>query len=143
MEGAESVVSSEALDVTERRRTKREVPVTYDVLIVEDEAVIRSELAEALEADGLTVMVAPNGRAALDALNQNRARIIILDLIMPVMSGREFVEALVRERGASAPPVLFITAVSNIEHAPPGAVFLKPINVESLLRAVKLHLASH
>jgi CheY-like chemotaxis protein len=86
------------------------------------------------------VLTAADGRQALDLLERTAARVVVSDLVMPVMNGWELAEALRERPGLSHLPVLFVTAVSNVGRAPRGAVFLKPLHLESLLRAVKLHM---
>jgi two-component system cell cycle sensor histidine kinase/response regulator CckA len=61
------------------------------VLVVDDEAVVRSVARSMLERFGYTVLVAANGKQALDLVRQHRhaLALILLDLTMPVMSGEE------------------------------------------------------
>ena len=72
------------------------------VLVVDDEPDIRESLRDALEDEGYRVAVARNGKEALDILpTLEKPVAIILDIIMPVMSGAEFYEigrASCRER---------------------------------------------
>jgi signal transduction histidine kinase/CheY-like chemotaxis protein len=62
------------------------------VLVVDDDAPTRELFRRALERDGRTVLEAPDGAAALALLQQQRPSLILLDLMMPVMDGFEFVE---------------------------------------------------
>ncbi len=112
---------------------------SVDVLLVEDDPVIRGELAEALTEHGLRVCTAEHGREALELLREIRVSVVVTDLVMPVMNGWELAEALEREPGGP-PPLLFLTAVGNVRGRPPGPVFLKPVHLESLLRAIENHL---
>jgi CheY-like chemotaxis protein len=107
-----------------------------DVLLVEDDHVIRDELAEILRREGFTVITAMNGREALEQLERFDCKVLVLDLMLPVMSGWELAEALRSDARFSALPILTITAVANAQRAPAGPIFLKPLNVESLIRAV-------
>jgi signal transduction histidine kinase len=68
-----------------------EAPVGIRLLLVEDDTSIRLALADMLEDEGFAVMVATNGREALDVLREGpRPDVIVLDLMMPVMDGWEF-----------------------------------------------------
>jgi CheY-like chemotaxis protein len=118
------------------RAPEREV----DLLIVEDDQVIREQLAEAFTDEGFTVATAENGERALQVLDHTPARLVITDLVMPVMNGWELAGHLASDPGWGQMPVLFLTAIGNAHRLPRGPVFLKPIDVDSLIRAVKTHL---
>ncbi len=108
------------------------------VLVVEDEEDIRAAVAEILEGEGFEVVIAANGREALDELkHMARPCLILLDLMMPVMNGHEFLASIRDRPRLSTVPVLVLTAVST--EAPPGAQALlrKPFIVEELLEAVQ------
>ncbi|HEU5438447.1 MAG TPA: response regulator [Ktedonobacterales bacterium] len=64
------------------------------VLIVDDEAPIRTMLAEMLKLEGVPFETAGNGREALDLLARGEARIVLLDLSMPVLDGRGMLQEL-------------------------------------------------
>lgn len=112
----------------------------YDVLVVEDDGVMREQLALALTDEGFTVTTARDGREALDAVRQNSVSLVVLDLMLPVISGREVAQALKADPMLSEIPVVMVTAVTNVHLAPPGPVYLKPIHRDSFVRAVRLHL---
>jgi CheY-like chemotaxis protein len=121
------------------RRLARQPPSKRprrDVLVVEDEALIRDELADILRYEGYTVITAENGREGLEKLEQYDVQVLVLDLMLPVMSGWELFTAVRARPELAALPVLTITAVSNAHRAPGGPLFLKPLNVDSLVRAV-------
>jgi CheY-like chemotaxis protein len=80
------------------------------VLIVDDEKDIRDLLRFALIADGYEVMTATNGVEAMESIHQSAPGAILLDLMMPRMSGYDVLDAL-RERGWLAQmPVVIMTA---------------------------------
>jgi CheY-like chemotaxis protein len=111
------------------------------VLIVEDDPVICEQLAELMRDEGMVVATAGDGREALQRLADVKARVVVTDLVMPVMNGWELAEALREDPSLAALPILFLTAVGNGRGTrPPGPLFLKPIDVDSLLRAVKAYL---
>ena len=108
------------------------------VLVVEDDEDIRAAIAEILEGEGYDVTVAANGSEALDELQtMRRPRLILLDLMMPVMNGHEFLAHIRETPRMQGVPVLVLTAVST--EAPPGArgLLRKPFIVEELLDAVQ------
>lgn len=65
----------------------------YNILIVEDEKILRDAYATILTQEGFTVWTAPDGSAALEQLALHRPNLILLDLLMPVMDGFAFLEA--------------------------------------------------
>jgi DNA-binding NarL/FixJ family response regulator len=62
------------------------------ILIVEDETILREAYAIVLESHGFRVSTAANGQVALDALIAEMPDLILLDLLMPVMGGKQFLE---------------------------------------------------
>ncbi|HUX21838.1 MAG TPA: response regulator, partial [Spirochaetia bacterium] len=57
--------------------------MNFNVLVVDDEKNIREGLGKALELDGHNVVLAPEGKAALDIVNNNEIDLVIADLKMP------------------------------------------------------------
>ena len=106
------------------------------VLVVEDEQDIRETLRDILEMEGYRVHCASNGKEALDALAEMpRPRLILLDLMMPVMSGYELLQALRANDDLSSIPVTVVSAVG--EKLTEGtSVLRKPVDLETLLHAV-------
>jgi two-component system, OmpR family, response regulator MprA len=78
------------------------------VLVVDDEDAVRSALTHALQRDGYDVSTAADGAAALATLLQNRHEAVVLDVLMPELSGLEVCRAL-RARGDHT-PILMLTA---------------------------------
>jgi two-component system, NtrC family, sensor kinase len=67
---------------------------TTAVLVAEDELVLRTLLADVLRSDGYEVRDVENGRRALDLLRQHRFDVVIADIRMPEVGGRELYEAI-------------------------------------------------
>jgi DNA-binding response OmpR family regulator len=82
------------------------VPIR-SVLLVDDEPLIRETVAEALEADGLRVITAADGREALLRFRADPPDLVLLDLMLPQLSGMEVCRILRRE---SAVPIIMLTA---------------------------------
>jgi CheY-like chemotaxis protein len=110
------------------------------VLVVEDDASTRAGLTALLEAEGYSVLGAENGRQALDLLaSGDPPRLILLDLMMPVMDGWQF---LVQQRLAAAsapqPPVVLLSGLAFIDGVTGVADFLrKPIEPKAVLACVQ------
>jgi hypothetical protein len=79
-------------------------------LLVDDQPDNRDLLRRMMEADGWRILEATDGLQALEAARRQRPDIILLDLMMPVMDGFEFIDHLQRDEALSAVPVLVITA---------------------------------
>jgi DNA-binding response OmpR family regulator len=77
------------------------------ILVVDDEPTLRETLAEKLEMDGFRVLTAADGRQALDRFHQSQPDLVILDLMLPELSGIEVCRVIRRESGV---PILMLTA---------------------------------
>jgi CheY-like chemotaxis protein len=78
---------------------------TTRILLVDDDPSLRSLIRILLSSSGYEVVTAVNGEDALDRLDEAEFSLILLDLEMPVMNGREFFEQL-RARGDETPVVI-------------------------------------
>jgi len=112
------------------------------VLVVDDEPMVRETLGQVLTEEGYVVDLAVDGETALERVHAARPDAILLDLMMPGMNGRQFLQALREEPAYEAVPVLIMTAVHGLEVnlAMIGAseVVEKPFNVDELLNKVAL-----
>lgn len=109
------------------------------ILIVEDEYTIRETLREALELEGYTVLTAEHGKEGLNILrSQKKPDLILLDMMMPIMSGDEFLKKLALEPEHSRIPVIIVSA-TEVEKTVRGAkAFVKkPPDLEILLGMVQ------
>jgi len=77
------------------------------ILVVDDEPTQREMLAEALEAEGFTIVTAADGRAALLKFREAKPDLILLDLMLPELSGIEVCRIIRAESGV---PILMLTA---------------------------------
>ena len=115
-------------------------PSSARVLVVDDDADIRDLLAHFLEVEGFHVASARNGQEAIDRLRQgDRACVILLDLMMPIMNGWQFRSAQKEDPALAAIPVVVISAVVP-DHAPPidaNAYMRKPLDLDRLLTTVR------
>ena len=80
------------------------------ILVVDDDDAIRALLRTVLRRRGFTVDAARNGIDALEQMVANRYALIVLDLMMPRMSGYELLEHLGRQSIMTRPRVLVLTA---------------------------------
>src|SRR2546425_13082456 len=77
------------------------------ILVVEDETTLRETLAEALEAEGFRVVQAADGQAALTRFRADRPDLVLLDLMLPELSGIEVCRIIRAESGV---PIVMLTA---------------------------------
>jgi two-component system, sensor histidine kinase and response regulator len=106
------------------------------ILIVEDDADIRETLADVFQDEGYAVTTARDGTEALATLSHVRPCVIILDLIMPVMSGVEVFATMQADARLKDIPV--IVSTSDPTRAPASVLVMKkPINLDRLVAAVK------
>ena len=111
------------------------------ILIVDDEPDLREVVAELLEMEDYAVLQAANGQLALDVLAATGPPcMVLLDLMMPVMDGYEFLNRLRADDRYRELPVLMLTAHFSAT-APPGTVGLlrKPVDIAELLKLVARH----
>ncbi len=114
------------------------------VLLVEDEESLRAGLIYALEREGYRVDVAADGEAALAALRASAPDLVLLDVMMPKVSGFEVLEAL-RAEGREV-PVILLTAkgeeADRVRGLDLGAddYVVKPFGLAELLARVRARL---
>jgi CheY-like chemotaxis protein len=113
------------------------------ILVIDDETSIRDVLTEVLEEEGYGVVTAANGLEAISVLRHSREPpcVILLDWMMPVMTGWEFCKEQQQDPALAAIPVVVLSATQNIqqEAAALGAAahIPKPINFNHLLHTVE------
>jgi CheY-like chemotaxis protein len=113
------------------------------VLIIEDDPDLRETLAELLRLNGYSVQTAANGQDALQSLRGNDLpRLILLDLMMPVMNGWEFRDALAKDPRLAQVPVVVLSGVDDTSEAADVRAdghLTKPVTLEAVLNAVQSH----
>jgi two-component system, sensor histidine kinase and response regulator len=107
------------------------------ILIVEDDPEIRASLRDALEDEGYLVRCAENGQVALETIrNHGRPAAVVLDLLMPVMTGNELYDAMQADPALANIPI--IVSTSEPHRAPRGCpVVKKPFDLQAMLAAVE------
>jgi CheY-like chemotaxis protein len=114
------------------------------VLVVEDNANMREAFADILEMLNYQVMIAPNGRDALDILEKygHRVALVLSDLVMPVMSGKSLFYAL-KEQYPEIKMIILTghpmeKELSDMLEEGLSGYLLKPPNIERLAQKVSL-----
>jgi CheY-like chemotaxis protein len=111
------------------------------VMVIEDDEGIRAALAQALIEEGYLVITAENGRQGLDQLRSGPLPgLILLDLMMPVMDGRAFLEVRAGDPRLADVPVVVVTADTRATHHSSSldaqAILAKPLSLQTLLETV-------
>lgn len=116
------------------------------LLLVEDEASLAEPLAYALQQEGFVVDTAADGRAALDLFEAHAPDLVILDLMLPGLSGWQLLPAFRRQRDV---PVIMLTAradeadrVAGLEMGADDYV-TKPFSMRELIARVRAVLRRH
>jgi CheY-like chemotaxis protein len=109
------------------------------LLLVEDDVDLRETLAEILRLQGFDPVTAGSGAEAFEILRQGEApRVILLDLMMPEMSGWEFRDVQRRDPALASIPVVLISGVSDLAEAAEAthasAFLSKPVDIDVLVR---------
>ncbi len=107
------------------------------VLIVDDEPSIRFLVRVTLENEGFDVVEAHHGGAALARVQESRPDLVVTDLMMPVMGGRELIERLRADPDTASIPIVVLSANGNLKAGAADAALGKPFDPVSLLESVQ------
>ncbi len=105
-------------------------------------------LTDTLDHAGFTVLIATDGQSALELLDQITPDLVLMDAVMPGMSGFESCRRMKQEKMLSNLPVIFLTGLSESSHVVEGLAsggvdyVTKPIVVDELLARIRVHLGN-
>ena len=114
------------------------------ILVVDDEPGVRGMVAAVLEDEGHTVRTAGSGTQALDALKREHFDLVVLDIMLPGMDGRDVYRRLGESPCLACIPVIMMS-VAEVPHEVSGrliAFLAKPFDIDTLLAIVSKALAS-
>lgn len=109
------------------------------ILIVDDEEIIRNMLKVNLERKEFECLVAENGRDAIRIAKENKPNLIILDLILPKLSGEEVCKEIRSDEETKNIPIIILTAKDTYANKTAGIdiganyYLTKPCTIEQLL----------
>ena len=117
--------------------------MTRRALVCEDDFSIRLLLEAVLTRYGLTVESVATGVDAVARLRRQHYELVLLDLLLPVMSGYEIIDLFVRERPELLSRVVIVTAVQRAfrESLPVAAAIPKPFDLDDLGQVIQRVLA--
>jgi DNA-binding response OmpR family regulator len=114
--------------------------MSTSVLIIDDEYGLADIVADVLGERGYVVRVAINGRQGLDYMRAERPDIILLDVMMPIMTGPEVLAAMRADRELAQVPVIIMSALlESIPKDEPKlfqAMLVKPFAPDALFKAI-------
>jgi len=110
-----------------------------DVLLVEDHADTQEILVHLLTEQGYSVLTADNGQQALDLLERGiRPRLIVVDLMLPRVSGSDLLSVLRADAELRQTPIVVITAAPKDSfHVIADAILHKPLDYARLLTTIR------
>jgi DNA-binding response OmpR family regulator len=118
------------------------------ILVVEDEEEVCSVLTRILEGEGYRVGAAADGAAAIARVRSDRPDAVMLDVMLPGMSGFDVCQELKFHRDTNLIPILMMTAMSDVESRRKGlwvganAYLTKPFDASEMLRTLR-HVLDH
>ncbi|MGY6551270.1 MAG: response regulator [Erythrobacter sp.] len=118
------------------------------ILVIDDNPESLRFIVDTLEDEGMTVLIARSGEAALELLEHTLPDLILMDGMMPGMSGLETTRQIKRTPASAHIPVIFMTGMTEPEHVvaalETGGVdyVRKPIVIDELLARMRVHLAN-
>jgi CheY-like chemotaxis protein len=110
------------------------------IFVVDDDIDLRETIGELLAEEGYATRLFQNGRRALDEMRAGvRPLLILLDLMMPEMSGWQFREEQLRDEALRGIPVVVMTASRGFDRSGLAAseILLKPVGILEILAAVE------
>mgnify|MGYP001572347003 CR=1 FL=1 len=114
------------------------------ILIIDDSALTRNALSEALIARGFTALTADNGKAGLDLIQKGAPDVVLMDVVMPVMDGWETCRQIRAAANLQSVPIIIMTHKNThgdlLRAFEVGAneFMEKPIDVDELVREIEL-----
>ncbi|MFO6448412.1 response regulator [Erythrobacter sp. NE805] len=124
------------------------MPARDTILVVDDSPDELRFLVDTLDAAGLTVLIARSGEAALGLLQEATPDCILMDGLMPGMSGLDTTRAIKGNPRTAHIPVIFMTGLTDPDHVVEalgtgGVDYVrKPVVIEELLARIRVHLAN-
>ena len=114
----------------------------FSVLVVDDDPNIRRMIMAALRRDGYSFFEAPNGREALDLMRERHPDVVVLDLMMPVLSGWDVLKERQQDATLRRIPVIVVSANRDPDvvvavNAGICAFLPKPFDIGALSALVK------
>ena len=124
---------------------KNSIPERQTILVIDDEKANLKILSELFKAK-VNIILAKNGTQGIEKIIKFKPDLILLDIIMPGMSGFEVIKQLKKNKETSAIPVIFITGLTDVVDESKGLALgacdyiQKPFHIDIVFSRVNLHL---
>jgi DNA-binding NarL/FixJ family response regulator len=119
------------------------------ILLIEDNASFRKNIAQILTIEGFEVITAEDGRAGLERVREHLPNLIICDIMMPLIGGYDVLAKLRADATTASVPFIFLTAKGEMHDLRHGMslgaddYLAKPVDSVELLEAVRTRLERH
>jgi len=125
-----------AVSITEQTGTQARV------LVVDDDSAIRRMIVAALRREGYSFLEAANGRDALDLMHEQHPDVVVLDLMMPILSGWDVLRERAHDAAMRKIPVIIVSAnrdpeIATAVNAGICAFLPKPFDIAALSALVR------
>ncbi|RFN60212.1 response regulator transcription factor [Marixanthomonas ophiurae] len=123
-------------------KTYKETSINKQILVIEDEPNVAAFISQGLQESGYKVFVAYDGLQGLELLQQKNIDLVVLDIILPKMDGRE-VAKKIREMGNESLPIIMLTALGTTDNIVKGLdagaddYLIKPFKFIELLARIR------
>jgi CheY-like chemotaxis protein len=112
------------------------------VLVVDDDSAIRRMIVAALRREGYSFLEAANGRDALDLMHEEHPDVVVLDLMMPILSGWDVLRERAHDAAMRKIPVIIVSAnrdpeIATAVNAGICAFLPKPFDIAALSALVR------
>jgi CheY-like chemotaxis protein len=117
-------------------------PAIESILVIDDDPDVRAFISESLAEQGYRVTDASDGKSGLSAFTAGRPDLVVLDFIMPGLSGADVASRILSTHPDQ--PILFVSGYSETDSirriAPNAPLLTKPFRAEALSKAVRTAL---
>jgi DNA-binding NarL/FixJ family response regulator len=116
------------------------------ILVIEDESVLRMNLAKALRLEKFEPLTAANGRAGIELARRELPDLILCDILMPELDGWRVLEEIRADPATARIPFIFLTAKGDLPDLRAGMnlgaddYLIKPVHLDDLLTAIEARL---
>lgn len=115
--------------------------IPRSILVVDDDPVIRDMMVDIFSFEEYPIVVARNGREALEKLRGKESYLVFLDLMMPVMDGREFCQHFSADPSLrNRHKIVIMSAMDKMSEAaslPTHGTLPKPFSVDDVMRVMQ------
>ncbi len=124
----------------------RSDPMRGTIVVIDDDPALLAMMTLALQAAGYTVCTASDGEQGLQLLSTVQPRLVISDIMMPMMDGVEMFQRIKEQLQDDGIPIIIITALNRKPwfatlEAEGAAIMQKPFEIDALLQLIEITLS--